>query len=118
MAEHVPTPPPDDSTITVADVRALADRLQDAGTTSRRIDWPALQQDLLLAAKFLRALTRSREPAETVDARTLAASFERDGNSALRPDWDLTTEAMVDGALQLRALTADLQATAVVKIDD
>jgi hypothetical protein len=118
MADKTPTPPPDDSTITVADVRALADRLQDAGTTSRRIDWPALQQDLLLAAKFLRALTRSKEPAEAVDARTLAASFERDGATKARVDWDIAQESMIDGAAQLRALTADLQSTAVVAIDD
>jgi hypothetical protein len=58
MAERTSTPPPDDTTITVADAHALADRLQRGGETSRRVDWEALQQDLVLAAKFLRALTR------------------------------------------------------------
>jgi hypothetical protein len=104
--------------MTVADALALADRLQRDATTSRQVDWPALQIDLLLAAKFLRALTRSKEPAEVVDARAVADRFERDGNSTLRPDWDVTAEAMVDGAAQLRQLTVGLQPADVVAIDD
>jgi hypothetical protein len=59
MADKTSTPPPHhDSTITIADAHALADRLHRAGTTSRRVDWEVVQPDILLAAKFLRALTR------------------------------------------------------------
>jgi hypothetical protein len=59
MAKATPTTAePIPPTFTLADVHALAGRLQLVGTTSRRVDWDTVQPQILLAAKFLRALTR------------------------------------------------------------
>jgi hypothetical protein len=54
------------TTITIADIQALADRLVVAGTTTRRVDWQELQDDLQLSAKCLRALARSFHNGDSV----------------------------------------------------
>jgi hypothetical protein len=44
------------TSLSVDDIMALAGRLHTAGSTGRRIDWEALQGDLLVAARLIRTL--------------------------------------------------------------
>ena len=67
MADKTSTPlPKEDSTFTVADAHALAGRLHGYATTTRRVDWEACQHDMLLAAKYLPALTRPWHPSDAI----------------------------------------------------
>ena len=47
------------TTLTVPDITALAERLAVAAVTSRRVDWPAIQNDLQIAARLFLTLIRT-----------------------------------------------------------
>lgn len=115
MAERKSTPPQPSDTMTVADVDALAGRLERDATTSRQVDWPALQQDLVLGAKFLTALTRT---AEDESVRALAGRLTAAGTATRLPAFEPVKEDMVLAAKQLHELTAAKNATDAVSLDD
>jgi len=118
MAKATPTPEIPTPAMTVADVQALADRFERDAVTSRPVDWPLLQVDMVLGARFLRALTTSREPAEVVDIRDLAAALERNGTTKRRPDdWEAVQETLQSGVQCLRELTAAMNGSDAVRID-
>jgi hypothetical protein len=69
MADEKSTPPdaPKSLTrVTVGELNRLADRMNDYGE-SRTLQQPALQRDLLHAARALRTLLRSFNPHEFVE---------------------------------------------------
>jgi hypothetical protein len=57
---------PNQETLTVRDLRALADRLHARGHSLIFDDQPHLQGDLKLAATVIRALVHDRAPDETL----------------------------------------------------
>ena len=106
------------STTSVADVRALADRVQRGATTTRQLDWPALQEDLVLGARFMRSLSRASEAGETEDIRALAERIAAAGAATKRPDWEPLQEQMVAAAARLHELTAAMNATDAISIGE
>ena len=105
------------TSVTVADVWALADRVRAAANSSRLLDWPALQVDLGVTAKLLHVLTATTDENTRTEALSLGDRLKKAGSDARRPQWEPLAEDMQEAARRLAELTIEMTPRDLISID-